>query len=292
MLDGYGSHYTKEFIDYCESAGIIPFGLPAHVTHLLQPLDVCVFQPLKHYHAKAIDLIVRDGYVAITKLEFLGFIEEIRKQAFKEKTILSAFKKTGIFPLNPRVVLRKIEERNPTLARRPRTPEEAEPNSSPFATPLTIRKLKRVRERLEDAMDEIVAENPDPAIHEFRDSMQQFMTGAEIQSNELIQVRRHVRRNKQAEVIQEARREGKNAILRKGGVLRVEDVRDMVRQLEEDELKKAQELVRAAEEKQRRQYKKWFFEAAKKARKWRIHGTLQPIELYEAGRPVRYLRRV
>ncbi len=32
-----------------------PFGLPSHTTHLLQPLDVCVFQPLKHWHSKAVN---------------------------------------------------------------------------------------------------------------------------------------------------------------------------------------------------------------------------------------------
>ena len=80
---------------------IIPFGLPPHLTHLLQPLDVVVFQPLKHYHAKALDILVRDGCVTITKIEFLACIEGVRRQAFKKTTILSAFKKTGINPWNP-----------------------------------------------------------------------------------------------------------------------------------------------------------------------------------------------
>ncbi len=48
VMDGYGSHHTREFLSYCEDHKIIPFGLPSHTTHLLQPLDVCVFQPLKH----------------------------------------------------------------------------------------------------------------------------------------------------------------------------------------------------------------------------------------------------
>ena len=45
-----------------------------HLTHILQPLDVAVFQPLKHYHGKALDLMVRDGVTNITKLEFLSLI--------------------------------------------------------------------------------------------------------------------------------------------------------------------------------------------------------------------------
>ena len=89
LLDGYGSHHTREFIRFCDNNGIIPFGLPPHTTHYLQPLDVVVFQPLKHYHAKALDIVVREGCTNITKLEFLDFIQEVRRQAFKTETILS-----------------------------------------------------------------------------------------------------------------------------------------------------------------------------------------------------------
>lgn len=70
ILDGYGSHKTKEFIDFCEEKHIIPFGLPPHITHILQPLDVVCFQPLKHYHAKALDVIVRDGCTSIDKVNY------------------------------------------------------------------------------------------------------------------------------------------------------------------------------------------------------------------------------
>ncbi|KAM4066053.1 DDE superfamily endonuclease [Hirsutella rhossiliensis] len=70
ILDGHGSHHTRQFIEYCDNHNIIPFGMPPNLTHALQPLDVVVFQPLKHYHAKALDVMVRDGLVNITKLEF------------------------------------------------------------------------------------------------------------------------------------------------------------------------------------------------------------------------------
>ncbi|KAM4058213.1 DDE superfamily endonuclease [Hirsutella rhossiliensis] len=76
ILDGHGSHHTRQFIQYCDEHGIIPFGMPPNLTHLLQPLDVVVFQPLKHYHAKALEVMVRDGLVNITKLEFLSCIQQ------------------------------------------------------------------------------------------------------------------------------------------------------------------------------------------------------------------------
>ena len=103
---------------------------------------------MKHYHVMAVDIVVRDGYTNITKLEFLSFIQDVRRQAFKADTILSAFKKTGIHPFNPQVILDRIAERVVT-------PEPTRPysGSSPFGTPLTIRKLNRVARRLKDAVD-------------------------------------------------------------------------------------------------------------------------------------------
>ncbi|KJZ71566.1 hypothetical protein HIM_09035 [Hirsutella minnesotensis 3608] len=92
LMDGYNSHTTKEFIQYCDDHDIIPFGYPPHSTHLVQPLDVVVFQPYKHYHAKALDLVVRDGVTNITKLEFLALIQGVRNQKFTKTTIQAAFR--------------------------------------------------------------------------------------------------------------------------------------------------------------------------------------------------------
>ena len=59
LLDGFGSHYTKEFLDYCDQHKIIVFCLPPHSSHLLQPLDVVVFQRYKHYDAEAVEKATR-----------------------------------------------------------------------------------------------------------------------------------------------------------------------------------------------------------------------------------------
>jgi hypothetical protein len=125
LVDGHGSHHTFQFIQYCEQHNIFPFGMPPNLTHLLQPVDVAVFQPLKHHQAKALDIIVRDGCTKITKLEFLSYIQEIRIQAMKESTVKSAFRKTGIWPFSPQVVLQQIASRIP----------EHTPSPPPFLNP-------------------------------------------------------------------------------------------------------------------------------------------------------------
>ena len=37
VMDGHGSHLTKEFMDFCWDSKVVPFLLPAHSTHFLQP---------------------------------------------------------------------------------------------------------------------------------------------------------------------------------------------------------------------------------------------------------------
>ncbi len=55
ILDGYGLHCTLEFITYCDQHRIVPLCFPPHATHLMQPLDVVVFEPYKHHHSEAVD---------------------------------------------------------------------------------------------------------------------------------------------------------------------------------------------------------------------------------------------
>ncbi|KJZ70789.1 hypothetical protein HIM_09802 [Hirsutella minnesotensis 3608] len=118
-----------------------PLRHAADLTHVLQPLDVVVFQPLKHYHAKALDVMVRDGLVNITKLEFLSCIQDVRMKAFKKDTVRSAFRKTGVFPFDPQVVLRVLEARQ--AEKTPSPPSRSGPYSSPLETPLTLRQSTR-----------------------------------------------------------------------------------------------------------------------------------------------------
>ena len=82
---------TIPFFELATATNIVLFRLPAHFTHLTQPLDVGVFQSFKHYHTEAIDRAVRLG------------------------DIRHAFKSTGIVPFNPNVVLDKIREKEAQL---------------------------------------------------------------------------------------------------------------------------------------------------------------------------------
>ena len=53
LLDGYGSHCTKEFLNFYDDRHIIPFCLPPHTAHFLQLLDV-VFNLTSIFHTKVV----------------------------------------------------------------------------------------------------------------------------------------------------------------------------------------------------------------------------------------------
>jgi len=63
LMDNHGSHETGEFLKLANDNHILPYPLIPHLTHCMQPLDVGVFQPYKHWH----EVAMRD---ALTSLSF------------------------------------------------------------------------------------------------------------------------------------------------------------------------------------------------------------------------------
>ena len=110
ILDGHGSHISFEFIQYCIDSGIHLICLPAHSTHLLQPLDVGLFSPYQHFYGLAVDNHIRSGQSqeGIRKAVFIPFLTEACTKTMTSHSIQQAFTATGIWPLNLRRVLGKL----------------------------------------------------------------------------------------------------------------------------------------------------------------------------------------
>ncbi len=77
LLDGYGSHCTRDFVEYCDIHKIIPFNLLPHSAYFLQPLNVVLSQPYKHWHSEAVDEATRAGCKDFNKVEFLAAFSSI-----------------------------------------------------------------------------------------------------------------------------------------------------------------------------------------------------------------------
>lgn len=130
ILDGHKSHLTTEVIQLCISEKIILACLPAHTTHMLQPLDVSFFEPLAKNYRRDLTHTFRDlKAVAATKNDFLRIYLRTRIRTATESNIASAWLNTGLDPFNPQPVLDRLP--NPqkakataAAARRPITPPD------------------------------------------------------------------------------------------------------------------------------------------------------------------------
>lgn len=154
-MDGFRSHTTLEFFTYAQENRIELFRLPAHSTHLTQPLDVGCFQPFKHYHSEAIDEVVRNGESDFNKLDFLSIFQDIRELTFTKSMIVSAFRNTGLVPYNSSIVLCKIEGMQ---ARRQRAATLPPSDPTPFLTktPRSAKEISTFGKKLQESLETYV----------------------------------------------------------------------------------------------------------------------------------------
>ncbi|VDC07874.1 unnamed protein product [Peniophora sp. CBMAI 1063] len=100
ILDGHNSHCTYGFALFAELHKIIVICLPPHSTHVIQVCDVAVFGPLAGYWKKQVSELAR-AYTTISKRNILPYYQKAREQAMKPQTIISGFRKTGTWPIDP-----------------------------------------------------------------------------------------------------------------------------------------------------------------------------------------------
>ena len=211
LLDNHTSHCTYEFVEYCKEAQIVLFSFPPHMTHLMQPLDVAIFQPYKHHHSELVDAATRSGCINFNKLEFLAGLAQIRKKTMLSQSIQHAFARTGLNPYDPQIVLRQMRE-NTTP---PRTPEPQNQGSSELGTPVTVRTTRRIGDSLWESP------NLDNLPERFQNRLAKFIDGAVLQAEQAarlqkelveIQTQRSRRNDRQNQA-------GRRRIIQKGGYL-------------------------------------------------------------------------
>ena len=102
IYNGHASHLSIEVIEKARSNDIHLLCLPAHCTHILQPLDVSVMSSLKHHFYKACKaFLVQNPGRVITESDLAGLVGKTWALALTPSNLISGFMKTGIYPLNP-----------------------------------------------------------------------------------------------------------------------------------------------------------------------------------------------
>ena len=101
FLDGHTSHLNVAVSEFCQERQIILYCLPPHASHILQPLDVSVFGPLKKLWNKAIDDFKEEFKMPMTKANFFSAFDKAWKNLTSKKHSVAGFKATGLVPYNP-----------------------------------------------------------------------------------------------------------------------------------------------------------------------------------------------
>jgi hypothetical protein len=87
ISDGHDSHISGSFIAHCLQNRIILFVLPPYMSHLLQPLDVAFFGPLKKRLTAALCQLNEAQIIRIQKIEWMEAYIQARRGICNQKKI-------------------------------------------------------------------------------------------------------------------------------------------------------------------------------------------------------------
>ena len=90
--------------------GIIFFCSPPHTTHILQPLDNGTFASLKACWRQECQKVYSENPgTVLNRRNFMVVFQKAWVKGMSTENIVSYFKSVGLYPVNRRVVLSKLE---------------------------------------------------------------------------------------------------------------------------------------------------------------------------------------
>ena len=107
--NGFAAHKSLELLKFCFDNNIILYRLPSHTSPKLRPCDVGDFEPPETAYREQVEQLDRGGANTVGKQHFkhcstAGLVTSLSRSL----DIKSGWSKTGLYPLNPDVVLRDI----------------------------------------------------------------------------------------------------------------------------------------------------------------------------------------
>lgn len=134
ICDGHGSHETESFSYLAHLAKIKVIVMPAHLSHVLQPLDLVMFSALKRRYRDYVrnNITELNFEQPIAKSRFLDFFKAARSETFTSSNARSAFRAAGIHPRDPQRILNQEQF---TVVQPPEQPPEQADEQADEITP-------------------------------------------------------------------------------------------------------------------------------------------------------------
>jgi hypothetical protein len=197
MLDGHNSHVNPEFDQFCLDHNIITICMPAHSSHLLQPLDVGCFSALKQAYGRSVEQLMGRGVNYIDKHEFLPLYIQARQTALHQANIQAGFAATGLVPYDPNRVLSELHTEY-------QTPPPCPPSNAPWVaeTPHNIAELQQQTALIKSYLKRRTQSPPSPteqALSQLVKGCEMAMSSAVLLATEAERLRMENQRQKKEE---------------------------------------------------------------------------------------------
>jgi hypothetical protein len=222
ILDGHRSHHSTDFELYCQEHNIITLCMPPHSSHILQPLDVGCFGPLKRAYGKQIEGYMRGHQTHITKEDFFPAFLAAFQEAITPENIQGGFRGAGIRPFSPEKVLEGLNisgSRPSTAQSRPQSAKSWQPQTPSNATEATNQSTF-----IKNRVSQHQGSSPTPIF----DAVDQFAKGSVAIMHEVALLRA---RNTELELANERlskRQRLKKKRLQPGGSISVQEAIDII----------------------------------------------------------------
>ena len=248
FVDGHGSHVTLKFLAWAQAHKILVAVYPPHSTHVLQPLDVGCFAPLATYYSQHLEQQTRlsEGQTRMSKRDFFRCFYPAWQKAFTEDNVRSSWRKGGILPFDPDLVLGKVkprEQRQPAPGGRGRGPSSSPPAC--WDSPSGMRKLRAVINQTVDKKTKKIIKRLSDDLHSSRAELVLERLANQKTKEALRHQKKKVQRGKKL-MEQFRAQEGSGAILFSPGKVRAA-LELQEHRVQEKEQEKADKQTRAEE---------------------------------------------
>ena len=217
ILDGHESHHSALFEQYCKNNSIETLAMPPHSSHLLQPLDVGCFSPLKKAYGGEIDKLIRAHITHITKEDLFPAFRVAFDAAITKSNIQAGFRGAGLTPFDPQRVIGNLDVRlrTPISSR----PSSRESQSWTSKTPQTHKEASSQLKYMKTRLARHQNSSPTALVQ----SMEQFERGMTCLLHGYTLMQAQLDETREANRLVSKRRRTKKTRLREGGSLSQQD---------------------------------------------------------------------
>jgi DDE superfamily endonuclease len=234
VLDGHESHHSDEFEEYCKDNNIITLCMPPHSSHLLQPLDVGIFGPLKKAYGRQIEDMMQAYIFHITKDDFFPAFYAAFKETMTESNIQGGFRGAGLLPFDPKRVISSLD-----LKLKTPTPPNSRPSTAqPWVSQTPSNPIEALSQTT--FIKNRIARHQNSSPTSIYEAVDHFAKGASKIMHQLALLKAENQNLRQANEELSKRRRAKKLYLRQGGSLSqqeaqvLQDERDVAQQVKQE----------------------------------------------------------